>query len=177
MKSYKFSALLSTLFFLCFAMTVMSWNLLFRARSFRESSTTPMDRRRAVAEVLLASSYMIALDFALIALFPLAQGPERAQTLVIAILLVTIFSGLALTIFAILRMKPSFEGLGRKRPDDGTPDEAWLFDLIYYNPKDPALFVENRIGMGFTFNFARPTVWLLLLSLTLAPILILLFLR
>lgn len=32
--------------------------------------------------------------------------------------------------------------------------------LAYYNPADPALFVQKRIGCGYTLNFANPISWL-----------------
>jgi uncharacterized membrane protein len=29
-----------------------------------------------------------------------------------------------------------------------------------YNPRDPALFVEKRIGLGLTFNFGNRMSWI-----------------
>jgi uncharacterized membrane protein len=54
--------------------------------------------------------------------------------------------------------------------DDGTPDQAWLGGLIYYNPDDPEIFVPKRFGFGYTFNFGRPAVWLILAGLMLIPL-------
>ena len=34
-------------------------------------------------------------------------------------------------------------------------DNAWIWGIIYYNPKDKKNFVETRIGMGLTTNMAR----------------------
>lgn len=34
-------------------------------------------------------------------------------------------------------------------------DEYWLSGLFYYNPKDPALFIEERFGVGVGLNYAR----------------------
>ncbi|MBY6204160.1 DUF5808 domain-containing protein [Halomonas denitrificans] len=47
------------------------------------------------------------------------------------------------------------------RPDDGdrSPDAAWKLGLIYYNPDDPALWLEKRFGVGYTLNFGRPAAW------------------
>lgn len=44
-------------------------------------------------------------------------------------------------------------------------DEYWILGMIYYNPNDPALFVETRFGMGSTFNMARPAAWLMVLGI------------
>lgn len=52
-----------------------------------------------------------------------------------------------------------------QRPDaprSETPDSCWHGGIFYYNPQDPALMVEKRVGVGWTFNFAHPVVWLIL---------------
>ncbi len=43
---------------------------------------------------------------------------------------------------------------------DRSPDECWYLGMLYFNPEDPALWVEKRFGVGYTVNFARPTAWL-----------------
>lgn len=40
-----------------------------------------------------------------------------------------------------------------------TPTEKWIGGTLYYNRNDPALWVEKRIGIGWTVNFAHPTAW------------------
>ncbi|MDR2108388.1 MAG: DUF5808 domain-containing protein [Coriobacteriales bacterium] len=40
-------------------------------------------------------------------------------------------------------------------------DRFWLLGQFYFNPADPAVFVEKRFGLGYTCNFARPATWLL----------------
>ena len=46
---------------------------------------------------------------------------------------------------------------------DATPDSAWKGGgLLYFNPSDPAIWVEKRIGIGYTVNFANPRTWLLI---------------
>ena len=46
---------------------------------------------------------------------------------------------------------------------DATPDSAWKGGgLLYFNPSDPAIWVEQRIGIGYTVNFGNPRAWLLL---------------
>ena len=37
-----------------------------------------------------------------------------------------------------------------------TPDECWSLGGIYYNPKDPSMFVPARIGYGYVLNFVNP---------------------
>lgn len=38
-------------------------------------------------------------------------------------------------------------------------DRHWLFGVFYFNPEDPALFLEKRFGIGWTMNFGRPMAW------------------
>jgi uncharacterized membrane protein len=53
---------------------------------------------------------------------------------------------------------------------DATPDHAWkLGGLFYFNPRDPAMWVENRIGFGYTLNMGNSRAWLLIIAMMLAP--------
>jgi uncharacterized membrane protein len=54
---------------------------------------------------------------------------------------------------------------------DATPDEAWKAGgFLYFNPRDPAIWVEKRIGFGYTLNMGNSRAWLLIAGLMLAPI-------
>jgi uncharacterized membrane protein len=51
---------------------------------------------------------------------------------------------------------------------DATPDHAWkVGGLWYFNPRDPAIWVENRIGPGYGLNMGNPRTWLLIAGLIL----------
>jgi uncharacterized membrane protein len=53
---------------------------------------------------------------------------------------------------------------------DATPDHAWkLGGLLYFNPRDPAMWVENRIGVGYTLNMGNSRAWLLVVGMLLLP--------
>jgi uncharacterized membrane protein len=53
---------------------------------------------------------------------------------------------------------------------DATPDHAWkLGGLFYFNPRDPAIWVENRVGVGYTLNMGNSRAWLLIIGMMLAP--------
>jgi len=54
---------------------------------------------------------------------------------------------------------------GKVNRDD---DKYWILGQFYFNPDDPALFLEKRFGIGWTLNFARPLAWIIFL----APILV-----
>lgn len=52
---------------------------------------------------------------------------------------------------------------------DATPDRAWIFGLYYVNPHDPAMWVENRFGFGYTLNMGNWRAWLLIITMMLVP--------
>ena len=53
---------------------------------------------------------------------------------------------------------------------DATPDHAWkVGGLFYFNPRDPAIWVENRIGPGYGLNMGNPGAWLLIAGMMLVP--------
>ncbi len=46
---------------------------------------------------------------------------------------------------------------------DRTEDKYWKCGgTFYYNPDDPAIWVEKRMGIGWTTNMARPAAWVIL---------------
>ena len=53
---------------------------------------------------------------------------------------------------------------------DAAPDHAWKVGGLYYvNPHDPAMWVENRFGFGYTLNFGNWRAWLLIIGVMLVP--------
>lgn len=40
-------------------------------------------------------------------------------------------------------------------------DRYWKLGIFYFNPADPALFLEKRFGIGWTINLARPLAWII----------------
>jgi uncharacterized membrane protein len=52
-----------------------------------------------------------------------------------------------------------------------TSNDGWK-GLFYVNPSDPRVVVPKRMGIGWTFNFARPVAWVMLAALLLGPLLI-----
>ncbi|GIO27859.1 DUF1648 domain-containing protein [Ornithinibacillus bavariensis] len=44
-------------------------------------------------------------------------------------------------------------------------DKHWKLGVIYFNPNDPAIFLEKRFGVGWTINLARPLAWIIFIVL------------
>ncbi len=89
---------------------------------------------------------------------PAVFGPEQAL-LPLLLFFAYIIAGIGWMGQARMRETGSAPAGG-----DMTSDEKWMFGgLLYYNTADPALLVEKRTGLGYTFNMARPVAWLILL--------------
>ena len=50
------------------------------------------------------------------------------------------------------------------------PTEGLIAGLIYYNKDDPAVWVEKRVGVGWTLNFAQPTSCIMMILLIVVSI-------
>ncbi|MEW9677302.1 DUF1648 domain-containing protein [Lentibacillus sp. L22] len=46
---------------------------------------------------------------------------------------------------------------------DRDDDRYWKLGILYFNRKDPSLFLEKRFGVGWTNNWAHPLSWIILL--------------
>ena len=69
-------------------------------------------------------------------------------------------------IFVIALLVYSFQcATNPAMPTEATPDQCWTLGSVYYNPRDPAIFVQKRIGFGYTFNFGHRLSWVILGSL------------
>jgi uncharacterized membrane protein len=53
---------------------------------------------------------------------------------------------------------------------DRLEDRYWKLGVFYVNPHDPAIFVEQRFGLGWTMNFGNPRAILVLLVLLALPL-------
>ncbi|MGX7024852.1 DUF1648 domain-containing protein [Vagococcus hydrophili] len=53
-------------------------------------------------------------------------------------------------------------------------DTHWKWGLFYYNAEDPSVWVEKRMGLGVTTNFARWQTWVFLGSILIIPIVVVL---
>jgi uncharacterized membrane protein len=121
--------------------------------------------RRGTILLLLGVQYLVVIPAVVFAFRPETAAP---WVFVPAVLLVAIVAIVALT--RLGQGGSSMADPSEYQPPvgDHTPDAAWKWGLIYYNPDDPALIVEKRYGLGYTFNFANPWAWALL-ALLLVP--------
>ena len=130
-------------------------------------------RRRLILLVLAGTEYFLAVELSLISLLPLV--PEELRNHAVAALGLLPL-GLALGVMLLaLRARDRLDAPVDARPGaetvgDRTADTHWKGGLFYVNPDDPALFVEKRIGIGYTLNFGRPGAWAIIGLLILIPL-------
>jgi uncharacterized membrane protein len=102
---------------------------------------------------MTAVSYVIALVFSMAGLSPFWSPSPWVVLGVVALFLAVIG-----VIVARTYSRPEPEGA----PAESTPEQCWHAGDFYYNPDDPALFVEKRVGIGYTLNFGNRVSWVFL---------------
>jgi len=144
-------------------MLLMAFGILRRSprgRVAANAAATSQFRRVMVEYTIVAAWAMAAL------LAALAVVPELPT-----MLFMVIFPAIAVPyILRLIRLGRASGGGG-----DGTPDECWKLGIIYFNPEDPAIFVEQRFGIGYTLNFANSATWIfggIIVALSFSPLLL-----
>lgn len=152
---------------LCSVFAFLNWSIRNRTRRAAQSlgGVPPAQVRQVlvmrqfVLRVVFATQLFVATLFSVLALLPLISH-DAAMLLTHALLA-------AAALFIVLLVAWSLTALSKQKnlpvaAGDLTPDQCWKAGIFYWNPNDPALFVEKRLGLGYTFNFARPSAWILL---------------
>jgi uncharacterized membrane protein len=129
--------------------------------------------RRINLIATLASEYLVALLIAWTLVTPIwSDGAGRLRLpLAFRVAPFALLIVGALTIRAVRRTAiPNGPAIG-----DTTPDACWILGRLYINRADPALFVERRIGIGYTLNLGNPASWLVMIVAVVAVSVPLLF--
>ncbi len=124
--------------------------------------------RRITLWILLGSEYLGAGITVWLTLAMTAGGRQLRPGPVGLLAVVAV--GIAVMVVVLVRagqggsrLEPAAEAGAGTGPGDGTEDRSWKAGIIYWNRRDPALFVEKRFGIGYTLNFGNPWSWVLLL--------------
>lgn len=122
--------------------------------------------RRKWSLFTLLSAFAITFLFAFIQLNMIY--PMKVEILAFVSILVPVF----IVLFAIILAFTTGQGGSRiERSEVGSPiqpvndDAYWKLGVIYFNPKDPAIWVEKRSGIGWTINTANPMSWIIFIGL------------
>jgi len=131
--------------------------------------------RRTVSAILLALEYYLAVQASWILLFPRRGDLATAGLVPLAFVFVLVVivvlarlgqGGSRIPVGHDARVPTSAMPVG-----DGTPDRFWKLGIFYFNPDDSAVLIEKRFGLGYSLNFARPTAWIIVLLVLMAPLL------
>jgi uncharacterized membrane protein len=129
--------------------------------------------RRTVAAVVLGAEYYVAIQASWLIL-----APNRRDLIGLGLLLFAFVFALAV-IVVLARLGQGGSRLVAAEKSamasavpvgDRTLDQYWKLGVFYFNREDSAIFVEKRFGLGYSLNFARPTAWVILALLLLAPL-------
>jgi uncharacterized membrane protein len=128
---------------------ILCWGLLFWSRRRRPSRTD--------AATTLVIVFMLCAEYAMAAMAMLPLGFSASGTN-LAIFIAIAAASICLIVTGRGGVSDESGDLARMASDP-SPDSAWKLGLFYFNPDDPALFVEKRFGIGWTINLGRPWAW------------------
>jgi hypothetical protein len=156
-SSGAINVLLAQHAFICLVLIVSALGVLHWSRRISASGPAAAPERqfrRRTVLLLLAVEYFTILP----PIFSLMQAPALAMQVWSVAFSVTIVT------FVISLMRAGQGGArlvatGRSPIGDRTADARWIGGLLYFNRTDPALFVEKRMGIGWTVNFGNPWSW------------------
>jgi uncharacterized membrane protein len=139
------------------ALGVLHWSRRIAA-SGQYAASERQFRRRTIS-LLLAVEYLTILP----PIFGLLQAPAlymHVWSLAVPITVLAFVIGLMYAGQGGARLSTA----GGHPIGDRTADARWIGGLIYFNPIDPALFVERRMGIGWTLNFGNLWSWASLIT-------------
>jgi len=149
----------------CGLIASLNWMIFRSARRIHSIGTASLNEGRffrSIAILLLGIECWIALLFAGLSLLPLRTMPNAPINFLFPITLGQTALIVAIVLFAFRggqggwRWAKSQPISGDALPaGDRTPDDCWKWGVFYYNPNDPALWVEKRFGLGWTLNLAN----------------------
>jgi uncharacterized membrane protein len=136
---------------LWFSAAIMAMLIILGLAGYYGSRRSAM--RVAMLKMMIPTMYLLGFVFGLVGLLPLHHF-----SLIELMLPVLLFVGVILAYSYKLSSDPAI-------PVDETPDSCWRLSSFYYNPADPALFVQKRVGIGYTLNFGNSMSWLIVVVL------------
>jgi uncharacterized membrane protein len=151
-------------FVACAALLFTSYAVLHWTRLPRVAGHDGHQHRRVRRINLLAQlawAYLMALLIAWTAV--IAMFSENARELRLP--LVIRIAPFALVIIGTLVVRVMRRTAILEGPPigDTTPDSSWIFGRLYFNRADPTLFVERRMGLGYTLNLGNPWSWVVMI--------------
>lgn len=143
---------------------ILHWTRVPRVTGTDGSQSRRVRRVNLIAT--LASEYLIALLLAWTTVVSMFSAEGTRPRLPLAFR-VAPFTLVIIGMLAIRVMRRTAIADGPP-VGDTTPDSCWLFGHLYFNRADPTLFVEKRMGLGYTLNLGNPVSWLVMIVFVVA---------
>jgi uncharacterized membrane protein len=121
------------------------------------------DHPHSIALILVVFEFFIASLMSLVALLPFTGNPGIVPIVILTLAILA-------CAFSLRGWLSHGSAPSEHTPGDTTPDTCWKYGLFYFNPEDSALFVEKRIGIGYTINFGRVSGWIVMALLLFVPL-------
>lgn len=150
-------------------LVLAAWGLLHWSRRIAARGAPAAGERRfrsMTAQVMIATAWLLAVQ----AWISLVK-PDEAM--------IRLWRAAVILVVAIYMIRLVRAGQGGARAlsaangspaGDRTPDSCWKWGMFYFNPADPAIFIEKRFGLGYTLNFANRWSWAVMGLLAVAVI-------
>ncbi len=135
---------------------VVSWTRLPRVTGRDGQQHLRVRRINLLAQ--LAWAYLIAILLAWTTVVAMFAANARELRLPLAIRIAPFVLLIVGTLF--IRVMRRTAVLETPPIGDTTPDASWIVGRLYFNRADPTLFVERRMGLGYTLNLGNPWSWL-----------------
>jgi uncharacterized membrane protein len=138
---------------------VLHWSRLPRVTGADGAQSRRMRHVNLIAT--LASEYLIALLLSWTTVVSMFAADRSQQQLPLAFRVAPF--ALLIVGGGIIRAARRVVASDGPPVGDATPDAGWILGKLYFNRADPALFVEKRMGLGYTLNLGNPFSWLVMI--------------
>lgn len=117
--------------------------------------------RHRTSQVLLVLTTIINLIFLVILMITFGVLPINSVNAVVpALMFMLLIVIIGIVVYLTRTITLRNQRQARTQPDTKfvvqDDDRYWIGGMFYYNPDDPALWIEKRIGIGWTVNLGNP---------------------
>jgi uncharacterized membrane protein len=146
--------------FLFTSYAVLNWTRLPRVTGQDGQQSRRVRQINLLAQ--LASAYLIAILLAWTTVVAMFAADPRGLRLPLVIRIAPFAFLIVGTL--VIRVMRRTAVLEAPPIGDTTPDSSWILGRLYFNRADPTLFVERRMGVGYTLNLGNPWSWLVMIG-------------
>lgn len=142
-------------------MAIVNWTIRWSRASLdpnkpEQSAQAERKYRRSTSLFILVLSFLLVMMMGWIQAISLYERKMEGSLMIVSMLPLLLSGIWMVRLFQMNRERSQFDRLSRDQ------DRHWKLGTLYWNPEDPAMFVEKRSGLGWTMNFAKPTAWMVL---------------